>query len=287
MKSMLSPATAALPNERKKLMTPEQCFAAAKSLRDAARGGTYVPPLRETYPGIDADAAYAIQRINTEERIASGRRVVGCKIGLTARAVQAQLGVDRPDFGMLFDDMGFGDGEPVPLSVLQQPKIEAEVAFVFGRDLKMGNPSQVDVMNAIDYALPALEIVGSRVAGWNIKFVDTVADNASSGAYVLGSTPRKLSQFDLRLCGMVMNRRGEPVSVGAGAACLGNPINAVVWLARTMASLGQPLRAGDLVLSGALGPMVPVAPGDVFDTRINGLGNVKAVFEAVAVKEAQ
>jgi len=260
-------------------MTPQHLAAAAQSLRDAALTGECIAPLRETYREIDAEAAYTIQRINTEFRIKSGRRTAGCKIGLTARAVQAQLGVDQPDFGMLFDDMGYGDGEPVPLSVLQQPKIEAEVAFVFGRDLDMACPSQVDVMNAIDYALPALEIVGSRIAGWNIRFVDTVADNASSAAYVLGSSPRKLSEFDLRLCGMVMNRRGEPVSVGAGAACLGNPMNAVVWLARTMAALGQPLRAGDLVLSGALGPMVAVAPGDVFEARINGLGCVKAVFE--------
>jgi len=266
-------------------MTPQQISEAAQSLREASRTGAFVPPLRERYPRLDADSAYAIQRINTEQRISEGRRTVGCKIGLTARSVQAQLGVDQPDFGMLFDDMGYGDGEPVPVSVLHQPKIEAEVAFVFGRDLNVDNPSQVDVMNAIDYALPALEIVGSRIAAWNIKFVDTVADNASSSAYVLGSTPRKLPEFDLRLCGMVMNRRGEPVSVGAGAACLGNPLNAVVWLARTMGALGRPLRAGDLVLSGALGPMVPVQAGDVFETRINGLGSVKAVFAAASTKD--
>lgn len=268
-------------------MTPEQIATAARSLRDAAASGHYLPPLRETYSTLDAKSAYEIQRINTEHRVASGRRIVGRKIGLTARAVQAQLGVDQPDFGVLFDDMGYGDGEPVPVSVLQQPKIEAEVAFVLGRDLNMPSPSQVDVMGAIDHALPALEIVGSRIADWSIKFVDTVADNASSSAYVLGSTPRRLSDFDLRLCGMVMTRRGEPVSVGAGAACLGNPINAVVWLARTMAALGQPLRAGDLVLSGALGPMVPVAPGDVFETRIHGLGEVKALFEAASKSKEQ
>ena len=268
-------------------MTPQQLSEAAQSLRDAARSGRYVAPLRETYADIDADAAYAIQRINTDQRLAQGRRIVGCKIGLTAKAVQAQLGVDQPDFGMLFDDMGYGDGEQVPWATLQQPKIEAEIAFVFGRDLAMANPSQVDVMNAIDYALPALEIVGSRIANWNIKFVDTVADNASSSGFVLGSTPRKLSEFDLRLCGMVLNRRGEPVSVGAGAACLGNPVNAVVWLARMMASKGSPLKAGDLVMSGALGPMVAVQPGDIFDMRINGLGSVKAVFEGNASRDKQ
>ncbi|HEU0201202.1 MAG TPA: 2-keto-4-pentenoate hydratase [Burkholderiaceae bacterium] len=256
---------------------------AARALREAARTGAFIAPLREQYPQLDAAGAYAIQRVNTEYRLSEERRrIVGCKIGLTAKAVQAQLGVDQPDFGILFDDMGFGDAEPVPMRGLQQPKIEAEVAFVLGRDLSMEQPGHVDVLRAIDYALPALEIVSSRIADWNIRFVDTVADNASSGAYVLGSAPRTLSKFDLRLCGMAMTRRGEPVSVGAGAACLGNPLNAVAWLARTMSALGHPLRAGDLVLSGALGPMVPVQAGDVFEARINGLGSVKAVFDAEA-----
>jgi 2-keto-4-pentenoate hydratase len=256
----------------------EDVIEAARALREAASSGTFIPALRESYPQLDAAGAYAIQRINTEHRLKEGRRIVGCKIGLTARAVQAQLGVDQPDFGMLFDDMGFGDSEPVPMAGLHQPKVEAEVAFVLGSDLSMRNPGHVDVLKAIDHVLPAVEIVGSRIANWNIRFVDTVADNASSGAYVLGSTPRLLREVDLRLCGMVMTKRGEPVSTGAGAACLGHPLNAVAWLARTMAALGHPLRAGDLVLSGALGPMVPVSAGDVFDIRINGLGRVKAVF---------
>jgi 2-keto-4-pentenoate hydratase len=261
---------------------------AAAALWDAARTGRYTQPLRASFPGLDAADAYAIQRMNTERRLAGGRRVVGRKIGLTARAVQAQLGVDQPDFGVLFDDMSFGDAEPIPMQQLDQPKVEAEIAFVFGRDLDMANPGQADVIRAVDHVLPAIEIVGSRIAGWDIRFVDTVADNASSGAFVLGGSPRLLGDVDLRLCGMVMSRRGEPVSVGAGAACLGHPVNAVVWLARTMAALGQPLRAGDVVLSGALGPMVPVAAGDVFEARINGLGSVKAVFEAAdAAKESK
>ncbi|MCC8395775.1 2-keto-4-pentenoate hydratase [Paraburkholderia sp. MMS20-SJTR3] len=261
-------------------MTPQQIESAARALVDAERSGAYIAPLRETYEQMSIDDAYAIQRVNTERRIAAGRRVVGCKIGLTSVAVQKQLGVDQPDFGMLFDDMGYGDGEPIPASILTQPKIEAEIAFVIGRDLNQRNPGQLDVLNAIHYALPALEIVGSRIANWNIRITDTIADNASSSAFVLGNRPRKLADFDLRLCGMVMERRGEPVSVGAGAACLGHPINAVVWLARTMAAVGTPLKTGDLVLSGALGPMVAVAPGDVFDARINGLGSVRAVFDA-------
>jgi 2-keto-4-pentenoate hydratase len=260
-------------------MTPEQHAEAALALRHAQQSGEWIAPLRTRYPDLDAQAAYSIQNINTHERLRAGARIVGRKIGLTARAVQAQLGVDQPDFGTLFDDMGYGDGEPIPVSALQQPRIEAEIAFVLGRDLTMERPTQVDVLNAIAYALPALEIVGSRIANWDIKFVDTVADNASSAGYVLGGTPRQPGEFDMRLCGMSLMRRGEPVSTGAGAACLGHPLNAVVWLARTLAALDAPLREGDLVLSGALGPMVPVQPGDVFDAHINGLGSVKAVFE--------
>ncbi|VVE07654.1 2-keto-4-pentenoate hydratase [Pandoraea anhela] len=255
---------------------------AADALFDAERSHRFIAPLRDTFAPLTIDDAYEIQRINTERRLAAGRRIVGCKIGLTSVAVQKQLGVDRPDFGMLFDDMGYGDGEPIPASILTQPKIEAEIAFVIGRDLNLDNPGQLDVLNAIEYALPALEIVGSRVADWNIRITDTIADNASSSAYVIGNTPKTLSEFDVRLCGMVMERRGEPVSVGAGAACLGSPINAVVWLARTMAAVGTPLKAGDLVLSGALGPMAAVTPGDIFETRINGLGSVRAVFESAS-----
>ncbi|NIE82312.1 MULTISPECIES: fumarylacetoacetate hydrolase family protein [unclassified Burkholderia] len=260
-------------------MTPAMLEAAAAALREAERSREYIAPLRDTFPGLDIEDAYAIQLINTRQRLQQGRRVVGCKIGLTSLAVQKQLGVDRPDFGMLFDDMSYGDGEPIPASILHQPKIEAEVAFMIGRDLTQPVPGHADLVNAIDYALPALEIVGSRIAGWNIRIADTIADNASSSAFVLGGSPRKLSEFDLRLCGMVLERRGEPVSVGAGAACLGNPLNAVVWLARTMATLGTPLKAGDLVLSGALGPMAAVTPGDVFEARINGLGALRAVFD--------
>lgn len=260
-------------------MTPEDEQAAAAALRRASETGEFIAPLRDRYAQLDMASAYAIQHLNTQHRLASGRRIVGCKIGLTSLAVQKQLGVDQPDFGMLFDDMGFGEGLPIPMAGLHQPKIEAEIAFVLGRDLDVANPGLIDVLRAIDSALPALEIVGSRIADWNIKLVDTVADNASSSAYVIGSTPRPLSALNLRGCAMQMTRDGQTVSSGNGAACLGNPMNAVVWLARTMARLGQPLRAGHLVLSGALGPMVPVGPAQVFEASIEGLGSVTASFE--------
>jgi len=260
-------------------MNSEQVQDAAGALYGAARSGNFIPPLSETYTGISLDDAYAVQLVNTKRRISEGRRVVGCKIGLTSHAVQKQLGVNQPDFGMLFDDMGYGDGELIPSTILTQPCIEAEIAFVLGKDLTIVNPGHLDVLNAIEYALPALEIVGSRIADWNIRIADTIADNASASAFVLGSSPKRPADFDMRMCGMVIEHRGEPASTGIGLACLGNPLNAVVWLARRMAALGTPMKAGDLILSGALGPMVGVTPGNVYEARINGLGAVRAVFD--------
>ncbi len=259
---------------------------AADLLMEAHATGTPCPPLRELLAAAGNDGAYAVQQINTNRWRAEGRRVVGRKIGLTSLAVQKQLGVDQPDFGMLFADMAFGDNEEVPWARLMQPKVEAEVALVLDRDLVDEGITGAELIRATAYALPAIEIVGSRIAGWNIRFIDTVADNASSGLYALGHTPVKLDAVDLRLAGMVMERSGEPVSFGVGAACLGHPINAAVWLARTMARLGNPLKAGDTILTGALGPMVVVEPGDVFEARIQGLGSVRAAFGNVARADA-
>jgi 2-keto-4-pentenoate hydratase len=255
---------------------------AAERLREAVRTRTPCAPVRDLIPVGDVDTAYAVQRENTDLAVAAGRRPCGHKIGLTSRAVQTQLGVPEPDFGVLFADLVHGDTEPIALSGLLQPRVEAEVAFVLGSDLDLEDATAADVLRATDHLLPAIEVVDSRVAGWDITIVDTVADNASSGAVVLGTTPVRVHGLDLRLAGMVMESRGAEVSSGAGAACLGSPVNAVVWLARELARRGTPLRAGDLVLSGALGPVVPVTGPAVFDARVDGLGSVRAVFEEVA-----
>ena len=252
--------------------------AAADALWLAAKHGQPIAPLRETYAHFNGDDAYIVQEINTQRQIDQGVRVVGCKVGLTARSVQKQLGVDQPDFGVLFASMACADGEPVPWNRLMQPKVEAEVALVLERDLPEPGVTVAEMLRATAFALPAIEVVGSRIADWNIRFVDTVADNASSSAFVLGNTPVPLDGLDLRLAGMVMERGGDQVSLGAGAACLGHPLNAAVWLANTMALRGRGLRAGDVVLTGALGPMVVARPGDVFEARIGGLGSVRAAF---------
>lgn len=260
-------------------MTKETVDEAVRLLREAQETRTPIAPLRERLlPVGDVATAYAVQRAMTEQAVAAGRRIVGAKIGLTNPAVQRQLGVDQPDFGVLFADMASFDGAEVEVTRILQPKVEAEVAFVLGRDLPYEQVTVADVMRATDHLLPAIEIVGSRIANWDISIVDTVADNASSAMFVLGNRPVALADVDLRLCGMVLEHEGEPVSVGAGAACLGHPLHAVAWLAQTMAQAGTPLRTGDVILSGALGPMVPVTPGAAYEARISGLGSVRTRF---------
>ncbi len=250
----------------------------AQRLRTAGESCTPCAPVRDIFTQGTAEEAYAAQEINTKYWLSNGRRLVGRKIGLTSKSVQAQLGVDQPDYGMLFADMACNDHEEIDPARILQPRIEVEVAFVIASDLTRQRHTVAEVMSAVAYVLPALEVVGSRIAGWDIRLADTIADNASSGLFVLGTTPRKLSDLDLSNCGMVMERGAGQVSVGSGRACLGNPVNAVRWLADVMVQVGRPLAAGDIVLSGALGPMVSVMPNDVFEARVNGLGSVRAVF---------
>ena len=247
--------------------------AVATRLRKAYSDGA-IPPLRGDLEGVDVDGAYAVQAINTAFWKAEGRRVSGHKVGLTSKAVQTQLGVGQPDFGVLFDDMAISDGGTLRVDRVLQPKAEAEVAFVLVADLVDPDLTADDVIVAIGAALPAIEIVDSRIADWKITFADTVADNGSSAFYVLGSQPKPLAGLDLRTCGMVLEVNDEVVSLGAGAACLGHPLNAVAWLARTLALRGAPLRAGEVILSGALGPMVALKPGDRVTASIGGLGTV-------------
>ncbi|WP_433324067.1 2-keto-4-pentenoate hydratase [Spirillospora sp. CA-294931] len=254
----------------------EPVHAAAERILGAYASGVPCEPVRDLIEG--PEQAYAVQDRVTDHWERQGRRLTGRKIGLTSAAVQRQLGVGSPDFGMLFADMAVPDGAEIPAGAVLQAKAEAEVALVLERDLLHERHTAADLIRATAFALPAIEVVGSRIRDWDISLADTVADNASSGMYVLGNRPVRLEDADLRLCGMVLERRGEQVSTGTGAACLGHPLNAALWLADTLVRVGRPLRAGDTVLTGALGPMVAAVPGDVLEARVEGLGDVRVAF---------
>ena len=216
--------------------------AAAARLRDAQTQGVPCEPVRTLIGDTNIATAYQVQRINNDLRVAQGGVVVGQKIGLTSLAVQKQLGVDQPDFGLLFADTEVEDGGSVSASTILQPKAEAEIAFVLKSDLT-GEITEAKVISAIDYAVGAIEIVGSRVLNWDIRITDTVADNASASHFVLGKVKRLVSDIDLASVKMQLRKNGEVVSEGVGAACLGSPILALQWLAQTFADLGTvPLR---------------------------------------------
>ena len=259
-------------------MTQDVITQAASRLEEAASTRQACKPVRDLIGETDIAAAYAIQQRLTDNRLAAGATIVGRKIGLTSPAVQQQLGVDQPDFGVLFADMDVTDLAEVPSDRLLQPKAEAEIAFVLAEDLADGELDIDQCRAAVAYAVAAFEIVDSRVADWNIKITDTVADNASSGLYVLGDTQVSLADFEPRAATMRMYADDEVVSEGTGTACLGDPLNALSWLARTARDYGAPLRASQVVLSGALGPMVPAPPGTRIRAKISGLGTVTATF---------
>jgi len=251
----------------------------AARLRNAYAGDT-VAPLRGALEPTDADGAYAVQTINTRFWEAQGRRIVGRKAGLTAKAVQTQLGVDQPDFGVLFADMQVVDGGSLDAGRTIQPKAEAEIAFVLGADLPGPDTSVAEVAAAVATVHAAIEIVDSRIADWKITFADTVADNGSSAFFVLSEKGLPLPGLDLEGAAMEMDVGGETASTGVGAAALGNPLNAAAWLAQTLARRGEPLQAGDILLAGALGPMVALAPGDHVEARIAGIGTCSFTFAA-------
>ncbi|KUO17761.1 2-keto-4-pentenoate hydratase [Streptomyces dysideae] len=259
-------------------MTHTTVARAAARLAGAAETGTPVVPVRDLLGTQDIAAAYAVQQELTRRRLADGAVVVGRKIGLTSPAVQRQLGVDQPDFGVLFADMDVSGAAEVPSERLLQPKAEAEIAFVLKEDLADEDLSEARIRAAVDYAVAAIEIVDSRIAAWDITITDTIADNASSGLFVLAEHRLTLDEFEPRETPMRMYAGDELVSEGSGAACLGDPLTALAWLARTARSYGEPLRAGQIVLSGALGPMVPAPPGTRIRAEIGALGEVTAVF---------
>ena len=259
-------------------MTPELIEQLGDELFDALQGRKTLAPLTSRHPDITIADAYAVQQRMMARRLAAGERVIGKKIGVTSKAVMNMLGVYQPDFGWLTDGMVYNEGEAIPADTLIQPKAEGEIAFMLKKTLKGPGITAADVLAATEGVMACFEIVDSRIQDWKIKIQDTVADNASCGVFVLGDRLVDPRDVDLATCGMVLEKNGEIVATGAGAAALNHPANAVAWLANTLGAHGIALEAGEVVLSGSLGIMVPVVAGDNLRVTIGGIGGCSVRF---------
>lgn len=250
----------------------------AMSLLGALDERRPIAPLTEVTPDLTVDDAYAIQRLAIEQRCNRGARIIGMKIGLTSRAIQQALGVDEPDFGHLLSTMRVADGGTVDLSTLVAPRAEGEIAFVLGSDLPETDCTEADVLACTAFVMPTIEIIDSRIRDWKLTLADTVADNASSGLFVLGGRKVPVDGLDLRTLGMNVEVNGDLHATGAGAAAMGSPVTSVAWLAATLGRHGMRLRAGDIVLSGGLAAPNTPKPGDWMRVSMQHLGSVSVRF---------
>lgn len=241
-----------------------------------------IPPLIEQTDGIEIEDSYRIAKHFIDRRVKAGEKIIGKKIGVTSKPVQQALGVFQPDFGQLTDQMVYQNSAIIDLNKLIQPKAEAELAFVLKEDLKGPGITAVDVIRATDYVTPCFEVVDSRITDWKIGIKDTIADNASCGVFALGDVKGDPRKVDLTLAGMVVEMNGELHSTATGAAVQGAPANAVAWLANTLGELGMPFLAGEIILSGSQGPLIPVVSGDRLKCTIGGLGSCEVSFEGRA-----
>ncbi len=260
------------------LSTKVQEFAAQLAEAESNRIG--IAPLTIQDEELSAKDAYYIQLENIHKKLEQGQKIVGKKIGLTSLAMQTMLGVNEPDYGHLLDSMVVENGGAITMKKVMQPKVEAEIAFILKKELRGPNVTTLDVLQATEFVVPALEIVDSRIKDWQIKLPDTIADNASSGLYVLGGKPTKIEEVDLELIGMVLTKNGELMNTGVGAAALGNPATCVAWLANRLADFDIPLREGEVILSGALSAAIEAHEGDSFTARFAHLGQVSVHFKA-------
>lgn len=259
-------------------MSKQALFELAESLRQAEKNRKAVAPLTERHPSLSIEDAYSIQMLNVDARLKAGGKIIGKKVGLTSKAMQDSLGVNEPDFGHLFADMVQAEEVPLSISAYLQPKIEAELAFILGEDLKGPGVSIADVLRASAGVMASFEVIDSRVADWKIKIQDTIADNGSSAGLLLGAELFPVSACNLKYVGLVLEKNGKIIDTAAGGAVLGHPAASVAWLANSLGSMGTTLRKGEIILSGSFTKAYPVAPGDNFSAHFGGLGSVKISF---------
>ena len=251
----------------------------AADLAEAERVRVGIAPLTDANPDIDVVDAYEIQLINIRQRIAEGARVVGHKVGLSSKVMQQMMGVDEPDYGHLLEEMEVFQDTPVKTGNYLYPRVEVEVGFVLAEDLPGEECTEEDVVAATAAYAPAIELIDTRIKDWQIKLCDTIADNASSAGFVLGSERVAPSDIDIKNIDAVLTRNGEEIAKGRSDAVLGNPVTAVAWLARKVAGFGVRLKAGDIVLPGSCTFAVEARPGDEFVAEFDGLGSVRLTFE--------
>lgn len=251
----------------------------AETLLEAEKSKNPISPLTDQFENLNVTDAYNIQLEVLKRKLEQGRTVIGKKVGLTSVAMQKMLGVDEPDYGHLLDDMNVPNGGTVKMSNFLSPKIEAEIGFVLGEDLNGPNVTFLDVLMATKYVVPTLEIIDSRIADWKIKLVDTVADNGSSAMVVVGEQRTEIDGIDLRSVGMTFYKNNEMVATGSGAAALGHPAHAIAWLANKLHEFGISLKAGELILPGALSAAISVQEGDTISVQFGPVGAVSVTFE--------
>ncbi|MGW6380427.1 2-keto-4-pentenoate hydratase [Peribacillus butanolivorans] len=251
----------------------------ADKLIEAERSKQPLDPLTQQYPELSVTDAYQIQIKVMEKKRTEGRRVIGKKVGLTSVAMQKMLGVNEPDYGHLLDDMEVKDGEKVKIIDMISPKVEAEIGFILGQDLVGPNVTYLDVLMATKYVVPTIEIIDSRITDWKIQLIDTVADNGSSAKVVVGNKRSTIDGLDLRSVGMALYNNEELVATGSGAAALGHPAQAIAWLANKLHEFGIQLKAGELILPGALSGALTVKQGDTISAHFGPLGSVSVAFE--------
>lgn len=251
----------------------------AQELLEAEKTRKAVNKLTDRFPSLSKDDAYRIQLLQIEDKVNNGHKIVGKKIGLTSKAMQDMLGVNEPDYGHILDSMMHYDGEALPIDQFVEPRLESEIAFILKDDLKGPDVTALDVIRATDYVVPAFEVIDSRIANWDIKFEDTVADNGSSARAVLGGKPTKLADVDLSHIGMNVYKNGKLIDQAAGAAVMGNPVEAIAWLANALSRFDIHLLKGEIILSGALAKAVPVTKGDTFRAEFAHIGSVEVSFE--------
>ena len=259
-------------------MSKQALLEFAKSLREAERTRKAIGPLTEKNPALSIEDAYTIQMLNVEDRLKNGGKIIGKKVGLTSKAMQDFLGVNAPDFGHLFADMTYEEDVPLAVKSFMQPKIEAELAFVLGEDLKGPGVTISDVLRASAGVMASFEVIDSRVADWKIKIQDTIADNGSSAGLVLGAELYPVSRCNLKYVGLVLEQNGRIIDTAAGAAVLGHPASSVAWLANTLGANGIALHKGEIILAGSFTKAYPVKAGDTFSAHFGGLGSVKINF---------